>query len=395
MAVLETGRPEDVGLDPERIGWARAMVHDHVASGRSPSVAAVVARHGTVVLAEAAGVQHPGGPPLALDHLWPLASATKPFCAAALLSLVEEGRVGIYEPVLDHLPELAGTDSDDVLVHHLLTHTSGWESEMLTGRIEAVLASGEIPPLPPDRDPFTAFFLALAFDPIRFCAPGETMSYANVNYELLAEIVRRTTGGSFDDAVRGRVFEPLGMKRSTVRLTDELRPHLVTRDPDLPMGANSPTISLDSDAWRDSDSGASGVLASPVDLARFGQAILDGGALDGRRILAPSTVRSMTTDQIPGTPARWIDDRIVPHASWGYGFGVTCEQRWPWFGGGLQPFGTASHPGAGGVTFWIDRTHGIVGVWFEVITEMSPALEPMSGVGHRFPDVVTAAVVDP
>ena len=395
MAVLEAGRPEDVGLDPERIGWARAMVHDQVASGRSPSVGAVVARHGRVVLAEAAGVQHPGGPSLTLDHVWPLASATKPVTAAVLLSLVEEGRVGIYEPVVDHLPELAGTGNDDVLVHHLLTHTPGWESEMLTGRIEAVLTSGDVPPLPPDRDPFTAFFLALAFDPIRFCPPGETMSYANVNYELLAEIVRRTTGGSLDDAARARVFEPLGMHRSTVHLTDGLRPHLVTRDPDLPMGASSPVMSVDSDAWRDSDSGAGGMLASPLDLARFGQAIIDGGALGGRRILAPSTVRSMTTNQIPGTPALWIDDRIVPHASWGYGFAVTCEQRWPWYGGGLLPYGTASHPGAGGINFWIDRTHGIVGVWFEVITEMSPDLEPISGVGHRFPDVITAAVAGP
>lgn len=395
MAVLEAGRPEDVGLDPERIGWARAMVHDHVSSGGSPSAVAVVARHGTVVLAEAAGVQQPGGPPLDLDHVWPLASATKPFCAAALLSLVEEGRVGIYEPVVDHLPELAGTGNDDVLVHHLLTHTPGWESEMLTGRIEAVLASGDVPPLPPDRDPFTGFFLALAFDPIRFCEPGEMMSYANVNYELLAEIVRRTTGGTLDDALHARVFEPLGMHRSTLRLTDELRPHLVSRDPDLPMGANSPVISVDSSAWRDSDSGASGVLASPLDLARFAQAILDGGSLDGRRILAPSTVRAMTTNQIPGTPARWNTEMPVPEASWGYGFAIVCEQRWLWYGGGLVPMGTASHPGAGGISVWIDPTHGIVGVWFEVITEMSADLEPVSGICHRFQDVVTGAVVGP
>ena len=392
--VLEAGRPEDVGLDPERIGWARAMVHAHVESGRSPSVAAVVARHGTVVLAETAGLQGPGGPPLALDHLWPLASATKPFCAATLLSLVEEGRVGIYEPVVDHVPELDDGTNDDVLVHHLLTHTPGWESEMLTGRLEAHLLAGDLPPMPPDRDPFTGLFLAMAYDPVRFCAAGEEMTYANGNYELLAEIVRRTTGGTLDAAMRERVLEPLGLRRSVLRVTDELRPHLVTRDPDLPMGANG-MVTADSDFWRDSDSGAAGLFASPLDLTRFAQATLDGGTLDGRRVLAPSTVRSMTTNQIPGTPARWNTDLPVPEASWGYGFAIVGEQRWLWHGGGLVPFGAVSHPGAGGINFWIDPTHGIVGVWFEVLTAMSPDNEPISGVGHRFQDVVTGAVVGP
>lgn len=394
MAVLEAGRPEDVGLDAERIGWARAMVHAHVASGRSPSVAAVVARHGRVVLAEAAGVQSPGGPPLDLDHLWPLASATKPLCAATLLSLVEEGRVGIYEPVVDHIPELAGGTNDDVLVHHLLTHTAGWESEMITGRAGALLASGDLPALPPDRDLFTGFFLALAYDPIRYCDPGAEMSYANVNYELLAEIVRRTTSGSFDAAVRQRVFEPLGMRCSTITLADDLRPHAVTRDADLPMGANS-VPSVDGELFRSSDSGAAGMYSSPRDLVRFGQAILDGGVLDGRRILAPSTVRAMTTNQIPGTPAWFVRDMRVPEASWGYGFSVVCEQRWPWFAGGLVPFGSASHPGAGGISFWIDFEHGIVGVWFEVLTSMSEDMEPLSGISHRFQDVITGAVVEP
>ena len=121
MSATGTAAAEDLGMADERLDVARAMVHDHVASGRAPSVAAVVMRRGEVVLAEAAGVQRPGGPELTLDHTWALASATKPITAAVLMSLVEEGRVGIYEPVIEHLPELAGSTHDDVQVHHLLT----------------------------------------------------------------------------------------------------------------------------------------------------------------------------------------------------------------------------------------------------------------------------------
>ena len=143
----------------------------------------------------------------------------------------------------------------------------------------------------------------------------------------------------------------------------------------------------------EADAGGAGGFASPLDLARFAQAILQGGELDGSRILSATTVRAMTTNQIPGTPARFGSDVLVPEGSWGYGFSVICEQRWPWFGGGLVPNGSVTHPGAGGVNFWIDLHNEIVGVWFEVVTEMSELNQPVSGRSHRFQDVITGAVV--
>ena len=192
--------------------------------------------------------------------------------------------------------------------------------------------------------------------------------------------------------MRSLVFDPLGMARSALIVTDDLRPHLVHRAADLPFGADS-SLAFEGELWEASDSGEACVHTSPRDLARFGQAILDGGTLDGCRFLAPATVRSMGIDQIPGLAARFGSERLMPVASWSYGFGVICEARWPYFGGGLVPNGSLSHPGAGGIDFWIDREHGIVGVFFEVITEMSPDLEPLSGMGNRFQDVITAAVV--
>lgn len=393
MTALQPGAPEDVGLDPARIDLARRMLHTHVESGRAPSAAAVVARHGTVVLAEVAGVQRPDGPDLALDHLWPLASATKPLTAATVLTLVEEGRLGINEAVVDHLPELAGSTHDEVLVHHLLTHTAGWESPMFTGRIVELMEAGGPGEPPPGRDPISHLFLTLAFDPVRACPPGERMDYANVNYELLAEIVRRITGDTLSAAMEERVLRPLGMGRSALVVPDDLRPDLVQRAPGLPGGPDD-VMTLEGAVMEGCDAGGAGGFASPLDLARFAQAILQGGELDGRRVLAPSTVAAMVTDQIPGTPAKFGPDRLIPRGSWGYGFSVVCEQRWPWFGGGLVPDGTVTHPGAGGVNYWIDPTNEIVGVWFEVLTEMSPFNEPLSGLSHRFQDVITGAIVE-
>lgn len=396
MTVLESADPADVGMDPERIDLARRMLHDHVATGRAPSAAAVVARRGRIVLAEAAGVQRPGGPDLTVDHIWPLASATKPLTAATLMSLVEEGRVGILEPVVEHLPELAGSTHDDVLVHHLLTHTPGWASPMFTGRIQEFLDSGSLTEPPPGRDLLSHIFLSLAFDPIRTVAVGEEMAYANVNYELMSEIIRRTTGGTLSAAMQERVFDPLEMHRSAVIVPDALRGDLVQRAAGLPMGpdGDGPVgLSLEGPMIEEADAGGAGGFASPLDLARFAQAVLQRGELDGARFLAPATVDAMTTNQIPGTPARFGPDVLVREGSWGYGFSVICEQRWSWFGGGLVPNGAVTHPGAGGVNFWIDIPNEIVGVWFEVLTEMSELNEPISGLSHRFQDVITGAVV--
>lgn len=392
VAVVQEALASELGMSAARLDLARDLMREHVASGRAPSAAAVVLRHGQVVLEEAFGVQRPDGPALRLDHLWPIASAGKPVTAATVMALVEQGRIGIMQPIIDHLPELAGGDDDAVLVHHLLTHSAGWESDIFTGRTLEVLASGELPPPSPGVDLITHLFMWIALHPRRSAPVGEQMAYGNMNYALLGEIVRRVTGGTLDAAMRQHVFGPLGMEHSALIVGDDLRPHLVQRAPGLPFGPSDP-FTLEGELWEASDSGESGVHMSPRDLVRFGQAILNGGTLDGSRFLAASTVRAMCMDQIPGLPAVFAEGRLVPTASWGYGFGIICAQRWPYFGGGLVPNGSVSHPGAGGIDFWIDFEHGIVGAFFEVLTEMSPALEPISGMGNRFQDVITAAVL--
>jgi len=392
MAVLERERPADVGMSDERLELARDLLRKHVSSGRTPSAAAVVLRHGEVVFAEAFGVQRPEGPALTLDHVWPLASAGKPLTAATVLSLVEEGQLGVMSPIIEYVPELANTGNDDVLIHHLLTHSAGWESDLFSGRLFAALASGALPEPPPGRDPVTDVVLSIALDPVRTAPVGAQMAYGNPNYSLLGEIVRRVTGGTLDAAARARVFDPLGMTRSALIVGDDLRPDLVQRAPGLPFGPGD-LLAFQGEQFEASDAAEGGYFASPMDLAQFGQAILNGGTLDGSRFLSPSTVRSMCIDQIPGLPAVFGPDQVMPVASWGYGFSVVCEYRWPYFGGGLVPPGSVTHPGAGGIDYWIDFEHGIVGVIFEVLTEIGPELEPISGIGNRFQDVITAAVV--
>ncbi len=389
---IEIVDAERVGMSSERVGWARDLVANHVASGRSPSAVAVVHRRGEVVLTEAFGVRGPHGASLDIDDVWPIASAGKPITAAVAMTLVEEGRIGINQPVVDYIGELDRPEDADVLVHHLLTHSAGWESAQQSHRLEAYLRSGQMTAPPPGRDFITHLFLSMALDPVRVTPTGMEMRYDNNTYELLAEIIRRETGGTLDAAMRSRIFEPLGMTRSAGIVGDDLRPYLVTRAEGLPFGPGAP-VPFEGELWESSDSGAAAVHCSAPDLARFGQMILDGGVLGDTRVLAPSTVVSMVTNQIPGVPAQFSDQRI-PEASWGYGFTVVQEQRFAYFAGGLVPTGSVLHPGAGGINYWIDVTNEIVGVFFEVISEIDEFLTPVSGVGHRFADVITAAVAE-
>jgi CubicO group peptidase (beta-lactamase class C family) len=388
---IEIVDADTVGMSGERIDWARELLADHVASGRSPSTVAIVLRHGQPVLAEAFGVRGPHGEPLDIDDVWPIASAGKPFTSVVALALVEEGVIGINDPVVEYLPELAGPGDDEVLLHHLFTHTAGWESAQRSGRIWEYVTSGRLSEPPPGRDPITHLFLSLAFDPIRVAPPGAQMWYDNSHYELLAEIIRRQTGHTLDASLRERIFEPVGMSRSAGIVGDDLRPHLVTRAPGLPLGPDQP-VSLEGPVWESSDSGAAAIHVSAPDLSSFGQMILDEGVGNGSRVLSPASVRALTTNQVPGVPAVFGDE-LIPEASWGYGFAIYGGRPYAYFNGALLPPGSVLHPGIGGSNYWIDFEHEIVGVCFEVVTKMSPLNEPISGVGHRFQDVITAAVV--
>ncbi len=383
--------PLEVSMSARHVDLARSLIHRQVETGRSPTCVAIVLRHGRVVLAEAAGVQYPGGPPLGFDNIFPIASCGKPMTAATLMTLAEQGVVGINDQLTTYLPEfeLDGCN-DDVLVHHLLTHTAGWEDTFPNPTVVRLLATEFA-----DRAAHNDFARELMFQSAlqgeKLAPAGAIMRYSNASYECLAEIIRRATGTSFSEAVKERILEPAGMTNSEVICSDGLIPLHIDRDPDVPFGAHWPTGSMHSDDARASDNGAGSVHSSAVDLAAFAQMILDGGTARGNRILAPATVRAMSTNQIPGVPAEFGGARI-PEASWGLGFAVTTERRFPYFTGGLVPVGTATHPGAGGSSYWIDFENDIVGVWLEVVTELTEFMEPLTTATHIFQDVVTAAV---
>jgi CubicO group peptidase (beta-lactamase class C family) len=378
---LRPGSPTEAGLHPDRIAYLRDLCARWVKDGHTPSLSVCVARRGVVVLHEAWGVLGPGAdsPPLRTDSLFPIASVTKPVTATLVMQLVEEGLLGLNRPVRDYLPEISGEGTDEILVHHLLTHTSGyhWHTDpvMLVHVAKKLEAGLELPPCPENQHPRIHENLGLMWDAPRHAAAGEVMVYANLNYVLLGEILRRLSGKGLEELARERLFGPVEMDDSYYVVPESVAPRAVRRASGLPMADPIGRMpGIDSREHQETPAAGGGMSSTPLDMARFGQMILNRGRYGDARVLAPATVAAMTRDQIPGTHARLFGIE-KEHASWGYGWAVESPTKWRYFNGSLAPLGALGHPGAGGAMFSIDPERELVACYFEVCKEITERME--------------------
>jgi len=391
VTVLERGSPASSGMNAERIGLARERCAQWVEDGDTPSLCVCVARHGQIVLHECWGAQGPNRGPLRLDSLFPIMSMTKPVTATLAMQLVDDGVLGLNRPARDYLPELAGDGVDDILVHHLLTHTAGYPAfpsiETQERRNKRLTGGFEIEPCPEGQHPLIHELLAITWDDPRVVAPGELMMYGNHSYQLLGEIVRRLSGRPIDALARERVFGPLGMDDSSYGLAEAETARLVLRPEHFPhaVGPSRWMAGLNSIEGLRVPYPTHGIVSTPRDMTAFGQMILNRGRYGDARILSPAAVAAMTRDQIPGLKAQ-LGPFVARWASWGYGFAVESPQKWPFYNGGVVPLGTLCHPGAGGAMLWIDPEHDIVGTYFEVTKLISHF--------DHFINIITAAAED-
>jgi CubicO group peptidase (beta-lactamase class C family) len=387
---------------PERVAYARDLCARWVREGHTPSLCVCVARRGKIVLHESWGVLGPeaGAPPLGLDSIFPIASITKLITATLVMQLVEDGLLGLNRPVVDYLPELSGEGAAGILVHHLLTHTSGypynWDPPMVAHAARKLEAGFHLPPCPPWRHPRNHELLSLLWDAPRDAAAGEIMIYSNHNYELLGEIVARITKRPIEELARERIFAPLGMDSTDYVVTASMADRVVRRPSGLPMADPFPPwaffYGIDSPAHRTIPDPSFGIFSTAYDMTVFGQMILNRGRYGEARILSPAGVAAMTRDQIPGVKARFYQ-KLIAHGSWGYGWFVESPSKWPYFHGSLASLGTIAHPGLGGVMFWIDQSRELIGAYFEVTSRETERREPLWNF-DLLQNVITAAVDD-
>jgi CubicO group peptidase (beta-lactamase class C family) len=405
---LRTGTPDEVGMSAARMRHVADLAQGWVDQGLTPALVVLVARRGVIVLHEAFGRLTPAAdaPALPQDTIFPMASISKPITATAIMTLVEEGRLGLNRPVIEYIPELRGEGKQAMMVHHLLTHTSGLRDEDIWPHTEnKYLAGLAVPPPTASQHPMLHRWLTYGYDIPLWKRPGIEMSYSNYGYELLGEIVRRVSGQSLHDFATERIFAPLGMKDSGYITPEHLAPRVIRRSPTAYMASPQnpewgamPTIihaiygGFDSRTLQVLPAASGGVFTTAEDLAIFGQLFLNRGHYGDQRLLSPTTIAAMTRNQIPGISAEY-NGEYLSEASWGFGWEIHGQKK-PNYDGTLHSPQTFSHGGAGGVYFWVDPVYELVGIYFSVVQKPTDdGHHPIWQVDY-FVNAVTAAIID-
>jgi len=250
-----------------------------------PGAFAVIGTRDRVLVQRAAGHLDWAPSPVPDDStLWDLASLTKVVAlTTAMMQLWERGLVDLDAPVRRYLPAFQGPLKERVTVRHLLTHSSGlpaWRPLYLEG---------------PTPDSILSLIYATPLD----TTPGATMAYSDLGAILLGQVVVRVTGQPFDEYVVERIFHPLGMRDTRFRPPPELWDRVAPTEVDTAWRRRQLRGEVhDENAFAlDGVSSHAGLFGSGRDLARFARMLLDGGELDGVRIVAPGTIATFTTLQ--------------------------------------------------------------------------------------------------
>ena len=373
--------PETVAVSSERLERLTATLQRYVDNGQLAGAVALVARHGRVVYHEAFGMRDmESREALQKDAIFRIASQSKALVSVAVMVLQEQGKLLISDDLSKYLPEFGATtvavEQDKggykveasrrpITLRDLLTHTAGidygngiaedrWAKANIQGwyfahREEAV------------RDT-VARMASLPFS----AHPGERFVYG-YNTDILGAVVERVSGQSLDDFLRKAILDPLGMEDTHFYLPPSKADRLATVYSATERGierAPEPGLGIGQGHYvkgpRVSFSGGAGLVSTAKDYARFLQMMLNGGTLDGRRVLSRKSIELMTVDHLNGIEFR-------PGQGFGLGFSVVTD-----VGARGQP-GTIGEFGWGGAyhsTYWVDPREGLVVVY---LTQLIPA----------------------
>ena len=347
-----TVAPEDVGLSSERLERIASAIQKSVDDGRIAGGVSLVARHGKIAYFKAVGMaDRDTEKPMRTDSLFRICSMSKPLTSVAVMMLYEEGKFNLNQPVSDFLPEFKNMKVLDpswpqdrtsppgalvdakrpITIFHLLTHTSGLtyggarlgkayrEGGVTTGLIqqEGTIADG---------------VKRLAKQPLLF-QPGDVWEYSLAD-DVLGRLVEVASGMPFDQFLEERLFKPLGMKDTGFFPPEEKVARLATAYTYYEGKGLQPI--LDGQVMKDEAfdagysadypcrgpktyfSGGAGLCSTAEDYYRFCQMMLNGGALDGTRILSRKSVELMSQNHLQGK---------LDTFGYGLGFGVTSELK--------------------------------------------------------------------
>ena len=388
------GQPELVGLSSPRLKRLGDAFKTEVDSNKIAGAVVLIARHGKVAYLEPFGFQdREKQVSMEADAIFRIYSLTKPIVSVAIMMLVEEGKLQLYAPAATYLPEFkdlkVGVEKVNqatgktelelepvqrpMTVQDLLRHTSGLTYGGF-GNTLVDQAYREAKILAPEQT-LSDFINKLATLPL-LNQPGAIWNYS-VSTDVLGRIVEVLSGKALDEFIAERITKPLGMVDTGFYTKENQADRVAQPQVNAATGSRPPMRDVTKrPQWF---SGGGGMISTAADYLRFCQMLLNGGELDGVRLLSPVTVSHMTADHLPpGTTmsANTLNrfSPITPSTVQGQGFGLGFAVR---IDAGRHPMpGSVGHyywVGAGGPVFWVDPKENMIAIMM-VQHEGGPAL---------------------
>lgn len=357
-----------------------------IAGGAAPGVVALAADRDGVIYSGAFGSAAPeADSPMRLDSVFRIASMTKAITAAAAMQLVEQGRIGLEQPMREIAPEigearvLLGFDADgtpqtraparDVTLRHLLTHTSGYSYDLFNRNVGRYMAQRGLPSIATCR--YDALKAPLVFD------PGERWEYG-IGIDWVGRIVELVSGLPLEDYLQANILGPLGMRDTSFVLRSDMQARLVSAAARGPDGTLA-RIEFEFPGDADFHMGGGGLYSTGPDYLRFTRMVLAGGALDGARVLQEDTVQLMGRNAIgdievppfvSDNPAMALSAELFPGqiARWGLSFVINTEDI-----PGCRAANSLAWAGVHNTFFWIDPSRELCAV---LMMQLLPANDP-------------------
>ncbi|MCG8413322.1 MAG: beta-lactamase family protein [Pseudomonadales bacterium] len=367
-----TATPESQGVSSERLERFSAAMQSYIDNNLLAGTVSLISRNGKVIHAESQGWRDKdSGQAMTDDSIFFIMSMTKPIVSTALMMLYEEGHFLLTDPISKWIPELEakqvivqdqyGTHrvppKRPITVRHVLSHTAGLDPapEHLTeeeiSRIERM-------------DNLEDTLVNRATLPLAF-HPGDEWQYGS-STDYVALLVERISGEPLKDFLQRRIFDPLQMEDTFYVVPPEKRNRVATvyspTGPDQTIEfSRGPEYSDQPFFGSDYYGGTAGLFSTISDYWRFSQMILNGGELDGVRLLSPKTVNLMITNH---TGDKYITVR-GPGFNFGLGYGILADA-----GTAREPLtpGSFTWGGAWGTIFWADPVENMIGIMMTQIT---------------------------
>jgi CubicO group peptidase (beta-lactamase class C family) len=409
-----TAAPEQVGMSSERLGRITTMLKKEIADGKLPGAVVMVARKGKIVYSDAIGSQDKDpNTPMKLDSIFRIYSMTKPLASVAAMMLVEDGVIQLTDPISKFRPAFkdmqvsvptTGADgktiytnvpaAKPIIVQDLLRHSAGLAYAELTKNEPVKAAYVEAKFSQPGVHEYDSRGMTPAEQVERIAKaplvqqPGTVWEYS-MAVDILGRVVEAASGKRLGAFLDERLFQPLKMVDSSFWLPASKTPRLAQPLPVDPTSGQKISV-LDVSSEPLNDSGGAGALSTATDYLRFGQMLLNGGELDGARVMSRPTIKLMTSDHLGTRIAAPLQPGELLLGTPGYTFGLGFAVR--------QGDGVAGVPGSagefmwagyGGTYFWVDPKEEIVGVY------MTQAPSPIRAYYRRmFKSLVYQALVD-